>query len=91
MNPSKKQSFEKAIILIKVLNNGSVVVVDSDSSIKLLNKDTLETIKSFDIEIKHQSHKNSVVALSSDGKYFASLSPDRRESILYETKTKNDS
>ncbi|WP_373069726.1 WD40 repeat domain-containing protein [Sulfurimonas sp.] len=89
MNPTKKQNYSKSIILSKVLDNDIIVIVDSDSTIMLLNKQTLEPLKSFEIGIKHQSFKTSVVAISHDAKHFATLSSDARESLLYETKTKN--
>jgi hypothetical protein len=89
MNPTKQQNFKKPIILAKVFESGIVVVADSDTTVEFLNKESLEPIKSFEFGIKHNSFKNSVVSISNDAKHFATLSQDHRESLLYETKTKN--
>jgi len=89
MNPTKKKNYNKAIILSKVLDNDNIVIVDSDTTIKYLNKETLETLQNFEIDIKHQGYKNSVVSVNRDGKYMASLSQDRRKSILYEVNAQN--
>ena len=88
MNPIKKKNYKKAIIFSKILDNGSLLIVDSDTTIMFLNKETLETLKSFEIGIKHLRYKSSVVSFSNDGNYFASLSSDCKEAILYETNTK---
>lgn len=89
MNPIKKKKYNKAIIFSKILDNGSLVIVDSDTTIKFLNNDTLETLKNFETGIKHLRYTSTVVSVSNDGKYFSSLSSDCKEATLYETTTKN--
>lgn len=89
MNPIKKKNYNKAVIFSKILDNGSLVIVDSDTTIKFLNMETLETIKSFEEGIKHSRYTSTVVSVSNDGKYFSSLSSDCKEATLYETNTKN--
>lgn len=84
----KEKKFGKAIILTKILDDDSLLVVDSTTTIRYLNKETLEVIKGFKANINHLRYKNSVVAFSSDGNFFASLTYDCRESRLYDANTK---
>jgi hypothetical protein len=89
MKPTSKLNFGKAVILSKVITDKTLAVVDSDSTIHFLNIETLKTLKSVEFGIKHKRYKESVVAISSDAKHFASISESAKESNLYETSKKN--
>ena len=69
MNPIKNKNYEKAIIFSKILDNGTLVIVDSDTTIRFLNEETLETLKKLEIGIKHSRYTSSVVSFSNDGNY----------------------
>lgn len=88
MKVIKNKSVNKAIVLLKILDDGRLLVVDSDTVIRFFNKDDLSLLDGFKVNIKHERFKNSVVSFSNDGKYFASLTTDCKESKLYNTKTK---
>jgi hypothetical protein len=88
MKPVKKKNIIQPVILIKILDNSDLVVVDSNTVVRFYNKDNLEVLNGFKVNIKHQRYKNSVVSFSSDGNYFATLSADCRESRLYNSNTK---
>ncbi|MCW8839275.1 MAG: hypothetical protein OQK11_11290 [Thiovulaceae bacterium] len=89
MNPIKKKNYNNAIILSKILSDDSILIVDSDTTLIFLDKKTLETIKKIEIDIKHKIYNNSVVSVSNDGNYVASISPDCRKSILYDSNSKS--
>ncbi|MCD6173874.1 MAG: hypothetical protein J7J96_08860 [Sulfurimonas sp.] len=84
----KSKNFKEPIILTKILDDGSLLVVDSKTTIRYLDKETLELIDGFKVNINHLRYKSSVVAFSSDGKVFSSLSSDCKEARLYNAKTK---
>ncbi len=88
MDPIKKINFKRPIIIVKILDNGQLLVVDSDTTIRYLNKNTLETEDGFKAKITHERYKVNVVAFSNDGQYFASLSSDCKDSKLYNVQTK---
>ncbi len=88
MNPFKKKNLAKPIILIKILDEDKLLIVDSQTTIMYLNKDTLDVLGGFKANMIHERYKNSVVAFSQDGEYFASISSDAKEARLFHTKTK---
>ena len=84
----KSKNFKEPIILIKILDDGSLLVVDAKTTIRYLNKDNLELRNGFKANINHLRYRNSVVAFSSEGKTFVTMSSDCRESRLYDATTK---
>lgn len=88
MEPQKKRKFESAIILIKKLENGQLVVVDANTTIMFLNVITLTTLSGFKAKIEHLRYKTRVVDFSGNGEYFATISADLQESRLYSTTTR---
>ncbi len=88
MNPIKKSKLSHPIILVKILDDGTLLLVDTQTTIMYLNKDTLAVINGFKASILHLRYKAKVVAFSSDGEYFATLSSDCKESRLFNAKTK---
>jgi len=88
MDPVKKKNIHEPVILIKRLTNGQLVVVDSHTTVRYLNIDTLEVINGFKANINHLRFKTDVVTFSSDGKYFGTLSADAKEARLYSANSK---
>ena len=88
MDALKLKSFNEAIIFTKILDNGELLVVDSESTVRYLDTDTLELLSGFKIKIKYERHKSSLITFSHDGNYFALISQDLRESRLYNTQSK---
>ena len=88
MNPIKKSKLSYPIILVKILDDGTLLLVDSQTTIMYLNKDTLDVIDGFKANILHVRYKTKVVAFSSNGEYFATLSAECKESKLFNAKTK---
>jgi len=84
----KSKSIQKPIISIKILDDQRLVVVDSETTVRYLNKDSLEMLNGFKVNIKHLRYKESIFEFSKNGEYFTSLSSDCRESLLYSAKTK---
>jgi len=88
METVKSKSIVKPVILLKILNDDSLLAIDKYTTIRFYDKDTLELKNGFKANIEHKYYANSVVAFSNNGKYFATLSADARESLLYNAKTK---
>ena len=83
MKPVRNKSLDEAIVLLKIIDNNTLVVVDAKTTIRLLDKNSLEMIDGFKVKINHQYYKSRVTDFSSDGNYFTTLSADRRESNSY--------
>lgn len=88
MEPLKTKRFENAIVLMKILDDDRMVVVDNKTTVRYVNRKSLEVLGGFKGKINHERYKNSVVAFSNNGEYFASLSSDTKESKLYNVETK---
>ncbi len=84
----KSKSFKKAIIVLKILDDKRLLVVDKETTVRMINKDTFELSEGFKAKILHKYYKTNVVAFSNDGQYFASLTSDAKESRLFSAKTK---
>ncbi|WP_373035284.1 WD40 repeat domain-containing protein [Sulfurimonas sp.] len=88
MKREKDINFTDAIIKIKILDDGTLLVVDSKTVVRFLNINTLDTISGFKGNISHLRYKNQVIDFSSDGNHFAVLDSNCREARLYDAKTK---
>ncbi len=88
MKAIKQVDLKKVVILTQLLDNAKLLLVDSDTTIRYLNKDTLKVEGGFKAKIAHNSFICDVVAFSGDAKIFATVSPDSRESRLYDVKRK---
>ena len=88
MKELRSKNFKDAIVLTKILDNGNLLLVDSKTTIRYLEKDTLELVNGFKVNINHLRYKNTVVDFSNDGKVFVTLSSDCKESRLYDAITK---
>jgi len=88
MKPVYKKIFENPVILIKNLNDGSLVVVDSKTNFSILEKPSFEIKSGFRGKISHLDFGTKVLDFSSDGKYFVSVSSDTKESKLVDISAK---
>ncbi len=88
MKSSRNKSFSEAIIITKILDDGTLLVVDSKTTVRYLDLNSLETTSGFKANIVHERIKTNVVSFSSCGNYFVSMSANCKSSILYNSKTK---
>ena len=88
MKVVNSQTVSKPVILLKILDNNTLAAINADSVVRILNVETLELINGFKVGITHQHYKTKVVDYSRDAKYFATLSANARESLLYSAETK---
>lgn len=88
MKVLKTKTFDKAIILIKILEDGRLLVVDSATTVRYLDREELEIIDGFKGKIEHERYKTNVVAFSNNGHFFAAMSSDAKEAKLYNVTTK---
>jgi len=90
MKITKEKNFKHSIILLKILDDNSLLVVDSNTTVRYLNQEDLSLKTGFKAKIKHTYYKNSVIDFSGDGEYFASLSNDSKEAMLFNAKSKKN-
>ena len=88
MTPIQNKNIRDAVILIKKLDNEQLIVIDANTTIRYLDINTLEVINGFKTKINHLRYKTDVVSASSNGKYFATLTGDAKEALLYSAATK---
>lgn len=88
MKSLKRKEFLEPIVLIKVLDNESLLIVDKNTTVKILDKKTLEVISGFSAKISHERYKTNVVSFDDNGDFFSVITADCRESRLYNSKTK---
>ena len=88
MKHKLEKNFKKPIIHLKLLNNGVLVAVDNQTTIRYLEKSSLKTIDGFKAKIEHKSFRNNVVDYAKSGAYFGVITEDEKESKLYNVKTR---
>ncbi len=84
----QSKSVAKPVILMKILDDNTLLVVDAETIVRYFNKENLELKSGFKVGVKHKNHKTPVVAFSDDGDYFAVLSSDAKQSRFFNARTK---
>ena len=88
MEAVDSKDIKEPVILLKILKNGSLVVVDDNITVRYFDIDTLALIDGFKAKIHHRNYKSSMVAFGDNDENFVSVTPNCEESILYSTKTR---
>ncbi|MCK9492347.1 MAG: WD40 repeat domain-containing protein [Sulfurimonas sp.] len=88
MKPSKEISFKNAIIRVKIMEDGKLLVVDAKSVVRFLDLVTLKTASGFKCGVEYKSFKRQVFDFSDNGLYFTLISATKKESLLYNAKNK---
>ncbi|MDA7816689.1 hypothetical protein N9A28_00690 [Sulfurimonas sp.] len=88
MENIKQTNFDEAIISIKILDESTLLVVDSKTSVRYLDKDTLKVKSGFKVNISHDRFETTLVDFTLNADSFVVLSEDLKESRLYNTKSK---
>ena len=88
MKVLKSTSIRKAIIFMKIVEDGRLAVIDSETTIRFFSIDDLSVLDGFKAKIVHGRYQSSVVAFANKADYFATLTDDCKESRLYSTETK---
>ncbi len=87
MEAVANKSFDKSIIYIKIYKK-YLIIVDNESTVRFINKETLNAIQGFKVHVTHEFYKNQVVAFSSNLKYFGVANTKTKDARLYNLKTK---
>jgi len=82
------KSISNPVILMKILEDNTLLVVDAETTVRYLDKETLALNNGFKVGITHRYYKTSVVDFSNDGNYFTTITSDAKESRLFNAKTK---
>ncbi|MCK9472830.1 WD40 repeat domain-containing protein [Sulfurimonas sp.] len=86
MKPIKKSNFNEVIIYTQILDANTILTVDTLTTIRYLQRETLNVIDEFKMGISHTRYGSKVISFSSEGKYFALK--ELKTSMLYETEGK---
>jgi len=88
MEAIKTLDIKKPIVLIKIIDDGRLLVIDNETTIRYLGLPEYNLVSGFKVNIKHERYKTNMLASSNDGQFLATASADCKESRLYSTKTK---
>jgi len=88
MRPLSKKFFEYPVVLLKNLDDGGLLVVDSQMTVTILDKTNFGMKSGFRGNISYADYKNRVIDFTTDVKYFVSVSADTQESRLFDLQTK---
>lgn len=88
MEAIKRKNFQDPILVTKLLSDGRLLIVDSNTTVRYMDKNTLEMNEGFKANITHIRYKTKVVEFSPNGEFFAVMTSDCMESRLYNAKTK---
>jgi len=88
MKAVKSQSISKAVILLQILDDGTLVAINADTTVYNFNIKSFKLLHGFKVGLKHSRFKTKLIAYSQDAKYLASLSSTAKESILYDIQAK---
>ncbi len=88
MKPLNKKLFEYPLVLVKNLDSGDLVTVDSKTTVIFLDKQTFKLKSGFKSKISLQDYAFQSVDFTSDGVFFAVIDSSVKESKLFNVKTK---
>ena len=86
MKPTKESSFSQTIIYTQILGTKTLLVVDSNMTLRYLDIDTLDVLDEQKINIYHERHSSKLVSFSSEGNFFALIDKEYKCSKLYDKK-----
>ncbi len=75
------------VILLKILDNRQLIIVDSQTTIRFLDRKSLKFLNGIKLSIQQKRYKKNVVDCSRDGQFFSCLSSDAKEANLYSIRT----
>lgn len=82
------QKFSAPIIVIKKLHTGSLLLVDAQTTIRYIDPQSYKVQGGFKVKIQHDSYTSKVVDFCVEGKYFALITSEAKESRLYNAQSK---
>jgi len=88
MKPHGEKKFSKPVIFTKILANDDLLVVDSNTTVVVMDSISWDIKSGFNAKIPHVDYKNRIVDFTSDGNYFVTISDTLKESKLYNVETK---
>ncbi len=83
MQTVKSFNIKFPVILLKVLNNGALAVIDSHTSLRLIDMKTYKIIGGFKTNIKHERLVGTHVDIAQGGGVCASIIPESNSAALF--------
>ena len=91
MKPYKVEVFDAPIIFLKIVQDQTLLFVDSETTVRYSELETLKVVHGFKAKVMHScylSYTPNVVDFSEDGNIFAFIAEDLKESRLYDVNSK---
>ncbi len=88
MTPTNTLDIKAAVVTLKLLHNGNLVVMDQKGNLRQLDVDTLKTVGGFKTNIEQERSWGNHMSVSASGKYAASVIPHTNRSALYDIEAK---
>lgn len=83
MEVLKLINIKNPVVQLKMIDNGSLVVVDSQTTLRLLSTDDYKVTGGFKSNIHHARRSAFLADISSSGEYFITLIPDTNQASLF--------
>jgi len=84
----KSKGLQKPIVLLQMLEDGNLLAVDCDTTVRFLDINDFSMLDGFKVNIKHPRYVTRVVTFSRNVEFFATLTTDCKEARLYNANTK---
>lgn len=79
----KSLNFKLPILFVKTLTDRKLGVVDSQNTLRIIDRDTFAVVDGFKTNIKHERNLSSYVDLTPDGKYLVSAVADTNQAAIF--------
>lgn len=83
MEVFKSLHFKLPILLVKTLSNKKFGVVDSQNTLRIIDRDTFAVVDGFKTHIKHERNLSSYIDLTPDGEYLVSSVNDTNQAAIF--------
>jgi hypothetical protein len=85
----KSLNFKLPILFVKSLTDRKLGVVDSQNTLRIIDRDTFAVVDGFKTNIKHERNLSSYVDLTPDGKYLVSAVTDTNQAAIFSLSKRN--
>lgn len=88
MEVLKLLNIKLPILQLKVLNNGNLAILDSNTTLRIISMDDYKVIGGFKSNIVHERLSSFVVDISAKGDFSATIIPKTNQAALFSTNKK---
>ena len=88
MEITKTLNIKQPIVLLKILENGSLAIIDSNTALRIINMENYNVIGGVKSNIIHERFIGSHIDITRDGKYCLSMIPKSGNAALIDVEKK---